>query len=45
MFKGIHQCRFRGYAVFRRKDNIKGEQELSIPNLLILKMAIVNGMV
>lgn len=32
MFNGI----FRGFTVFRRKDNIKGEQELSTPNLLIL---------
>ena len=40
MFNGI----FRVFAVFSRKDNIKGEQELSTPNLLILKMAIVNGM-
>ena len=28
---------FRGFAVFRRKDNIKCEQYSSTPNLLILK--------
>ena len=30
---------FRGFAVFRRKDNIKGEQNSSTPNLQILKWA------
>lgn len=37
MFNGIIMYRFRGFTVFRRKDNTKGEQELNTPNLLILK--------
>ena len=34
MFNGI----FRGFAVFSRKDNIKGEQELSSAILFNLKL-------